>query len=134
MKLRNIWFSFFQGMLNSSFVGGYWGVPLRVGLYVTSPRRAVGFPLQSLTWVKGASPFGFIFWNTGCFLHSVRSRPLRQAVWPRAGAEAERTNGTRSPVPLPGASAVRLNYPCAVPFKRVPPLFVRQPPDRPSVS
>ncbi len=52
MKLRNIWFSFFQGMLNSSFVGGDWGVPLRVGLSVTSPRRAVGFPLQSLTWVK----------------------------------------------------------------------------------
>ena len=25
------------------------GVPLRVGLYVPSPRYAVGFPLQSLT-------------------------------------------------------------------------------------
>lgn len=134
MKLRNIWFSFFQGMLKSSFVWGYWGVPLRVGLSVTSPRRAVGFPLQSLTWVKGALPFGFIFRNMGCFLHSVRSRPLRQAVWPRADAEAERTNGTRSPVPLPGSSAVRRNFPCAVPFKRVPPLFVRQPPDRPFVS
>lgn len=89
MKLRNIWFSFFQGMLKSSFVGGYWGVPLRVGLSVTSPRRAVGFPLQSLTWVKGALPFGFIFRNMGCFLHSVRSRPLRQAAWPKPDIGAE---------------------------------------------
>ena len=31
------------------------GVPLRVGLSVASPRYAVGFPLQSLTWVKGIS-------------------------------------------------------------------------------
>lgn len=94
--------------------------PFGSGFTPPSPRRAVGFPLQSLTWVKGASPFGFIFRNTGCFLHSVRSRPLRQAAWWGAGAEAERTNGTHSPVPLPGASAVRRNFPCAVPFKRVP--------------
>ena len=94
--------------------------PFGSGFPPPSPRRAVGFPLQSLTWVKGASPFGFIFRNTGCFLHSIRSRPLRQAAWRGAGAEAERTNGTHSPAPLPGASTVRRNFPCAVPFKRVP--------------
>lgn len=31
---------------------GCLGVPLRVGLSVASPRYAVGFSLQSLTWVK----------------------------------------------------------------------------------
>ena len=31
------------------------GVPLRVGLSAASPRYAVGFSLQSLTWVKGIS-------------------------------------------------------------------------------
>lgn len=31
---------------------GCLGVPLRVGLSATSPRYAVGFSLQSLTWVK----------------------------------------------------------------------------------
>jgi len=40
-------------MLKSSSAGGCLGVPLRVGLSVASPRYAVGFPLQSLTWVKG---------------------------------------------------------------------------------
>ena len=32
-----------------------WAFPLRVGLSATSPRYAVAFPLQSLTWVKGFS-------------------------------------------------------------------------------
>lgn len=35
--------------------GGCLGVPLRVGLSAASPRYAVVFPLQSLTWVKGFS-------------------------------------------------------------------------------
>ena len=34
------------------FAGGCLGVPLRVGLSAASPRYAVGFSLQSLTWVK----------------------------------------------------------------------------------
>ena len=54
-KLRNIRSSFFQGMLKSSSAGGCLGVPLRVGLSAASPRYAVGFSLQSLTWVKGIS-------------------------------------------------------------------------------
>jgi len=91
MKLRNIWFSFFQGMLKSSFWVVIGAFPFGSGFPPSSPRRAVGFPLQSLTWVKGALPFGFIFRNMGCFLHSVRSRPLRQAAWPKPdiGAEGE---------------------------------------------
>ena len=48
-------FLFFYGMLKSSSAGGYLGVPLRVGLSAASPRYAVGFSLQSLTWVKGIS-------------------------------------------------------------------------------
>ena len=41
--------------LKAVFAGGCLGVPLRVGLSAASPRYAVGFPLQSLTWVKGIS-------------------------------------------------------------------------------
>ena len=41
--------------LKAVFAGGCLGVPLRVGLSATSPRYAVAFPLQSLTWVKGLS-------------------------------------------------------------------------------
>ena len=68
MKLRGIRSPFFQGMLKSSFCGWLLGRSPSGGLSVTSPRRAVGFPLQSLTWVKGDSPFGFISRNTGCSL------------------------------------------------------------------
>lgn len=71
----------FSRYAQKQFCGGIGAFPFGSGFPPTSPRRAVGFPLQSLTWVKGASPFGFIFRNTGCFPHSVRSRPLRQAAW-----------------------------------------------------
>ena len=80
--------------------------PFGLGFTPPSPRRAVGFPLQSLTWVKGASPFGFIPRNTGCFLHSVRSRPLRQAVWWGAGVTWKKTNRTHPSVPLPGTKFI----------------------------
>ena len=89
MKLRNIWFSFFQGMLKSSFVGGYWGVPLRVGLSVASPRYAVGFPLQSLTWVKGFSLSCAYTLAHGLSRPGVRCRPLSEAAWPKPDIGAE---------------------------------------------
>ncbi len=106
MKLRNIWFSFFQGMLKSSFVGGDWGVPLRVGLSVTSPRRAVGFLLQSLTWVKGLHLLDSFLGIRAVSPHSIRFRPLRQAAWWGAGVTWKKTNRTHPSVPLPGTKFI----------------------------
>lgn len=54
-KLRNIRSSFFKVCLKAVFADGCLGVPLRVRLSIASPRYAVGFSLQSLTWVKGIS-------------------------------------------------------------------------------
>ena len=88
-KLRNIRSSFFQGMLKSSSAGGCLGVPLRVGLSAASPRYAVGFPLQSLTWVKGLSLSCTCTLAHGLFRPGVRFRPLRQAAWPKPDIGAE---------------------------------------------
>ncbi len=75
--------------------------PFRSGFPPPSPRRAVGFPLQSLTWVKGASPFGFILRNTGCFPtasapdHSGRLHGGERAQWWKG--QTEHVRPYRSP-------------------------------------
>ncbi|MCS3129368.1 hypothetical protein NXW53_15670 [Bacteroides ovatus] len=107
-------------MLKSSFAGGCLGVPLRVGLSVTSPRYAVGFPLQSLTWVKGLSLSCACTLAHGLSRPGVCFRPFRQAAWlkPDIGTEGQ-TEHVR-PCRHTGASAVRRNFPCPVPPERVP--------------
>ena len=82
-------FLFFYGMLKSSSAGGCLGVPLRVGLSVASPRYAVGFPLQSLTWVKGFSLSCACTLAHGLSRPGVRFRPFRQAAWPKPDIGAE---------------------------------------------
>ena len=65
-------------MLKSSFCGWLFGRSPSVGLSAASPRYAVGFPLQSLTWVKGFHCLALAPWRTGCPVpasvsdHSVR--------------------------------------------------------------
>ena len=106
-------------MLKSSFAGGCLGVPLRVGLSVTSPRYAVGFPLQSLTWVKGFSLSCACTLRTGCPVPASVSDHFGR-LHGRSRTSGGRTNGTRPSVPSHGASAVRRNFPCPVPPERVP--------------
>ena len=106
-------------MLKSSSAGGYLGVPLRVGLSAASPRYAVGFPLQSLTWVKGLSLSCTCTLGTGCSVPaSVSDHSVR--LHGRSRTSGGRTNGTHPSVPSHGASAVRRNFPCPVPPERVP--------------
>ena len=71
------------------FAGGCLGVPLRVGLSVASPRYAVGFPLQSLTWVKGISLSCACTLAHGLSRPGVRFRPFREAAWPKPDIGAE---------------------------------------------
>lgn len=80
--------------------------PFGSGFPPPSPRRAVGFPLQSLTWEKGTSPFGFIFGIRAVSPHSIRFRPLRQAAWWGAGVTWKKTNRTHPSVPLPGTKFI----------------------------
>ena len=76
-----------------------------------------GFPLQSLTWVKGFSLSCAYTLAHGLSRPGVRCRPLRQAAWPKPdiGAEGQtehvrpcRHTGLRLspklPVPLPSES------------------------------
>ena len=99
-------------MLKSSSAGGCLGVPLRVGLSAASPRYAVGFPLQSLTWMKGLSL------SCTCTLASVSDHFGR--LHGRSRTSGGRTNGTHPSVPSHGASAVRRNLPCPVSPERIP--------------
>ena len=85
-------------MLKSSSAGGCLGVPLRVGLSAASPRYAVGFPLQSLTWMKGLSL------SCTCTLASVSDHFGR--LHGRSRTSGGRTNGTHPSVPSHGASAI----------------------------
>ena len=80
-------------MLKSSSAGGCLGVPLRVGLSAASPRYAVGFPLQSLTWVKGLSQSCAYTLAHGLSRPGVRFRPFRQAAWPKPDIGAEGQTG-----------------------------------------
>ena len=96
------------------FADGCLGVPLRVGLSVASPRYAVGFPLQSLTWVKGFSLSCACTLAHGLSRPGVRFRPFRQAAWPKPdiGRKDKRNTSVRA-------------------ARKSSPAFVRQPkPDR----
>ena len=81
--------------LKAAFAGGCLGVPLRVGLSAASPRYAVGFPLQSLTWVKGFSLSCAYTLAHGLSRPGVRCRPLSEAAWPKPdiGAEGQTEHG-----------------------------------------
>ena len=134
MKLRNIWFSFFQGMLKSSFVGGDWGVPLRVGLSASKSSPGCGLS----TAIPNVGERGFTFWihfsEYGLFppQHPLPTTPAGCMVGSgRRGGKDKRNTFART---VARSFGCRQNFPCAVPFKRVPSLFVRQPPDRPFVS
>lgn len=108
------------------FAGGCLGVPLRVGLSAASPRYAVGFPLQSLTWVKGLSLSCTCTLGTGCSVPaSVSDHSGR--LHGRSRTSGGRTNGTHPSVPSHGASAVCRNFPCPRPARKSSPVFVRQP-------
>jgi len=75
--------------LKAVFAGGCLGVPLRVGLSAASPRYAVGFPLQSLTWVKGLSLSCAYTLAHGLSRPGARFRPLRETAWPKPDIGAE---------------------------------------------
>ena len=119
--------------LKAVFAGGCLGVPLRVGLSVTSPRYAVGFPLQSLTWVKGLSLSCAYTLAHGLSRPGVRFRPLRQAAWPKPdiGRKDKRNTSVRTVTRGFGCSP-KLPVPRAV--RKSSPAFVRQPEaDRPLI-
>ena len=126
MKLRNIWFSFFQGMLKSSFWVVIGAFPFGSGFPPSSPRRAVGFPLQSLTWVKGLSLSCICTLAHGLFRPGVRFRPLRQAAWPKPdiGRKDKRNTSVRAVTRGFGCSP---KLPVPRPARKSSPVFVRQP-------
>lgn len=134
MKLRNIWFSFFQGMLKSSFVGGDWG---------RSPSgRAFRYKSSTGCGLSAAIPNvgerGFTFWihfsEYGLFppQHSLPTTPAGCMVGSgRRGGKDKRNTFARTVARSFGCSpklSVRR------PVQKSSPLFVRQPPDRPFVS
>ena len=117
-------------MLKSSSAGGCLGVPLRVGLSVTSPRYAVGFPLQSLTWVKGLSLSCACTLAHGLSRPGVCFRPFREAAWPKPdiGRKDIRNTSVRAATLGFGCSP---KLPVPRPARKSSPAFVRQPkPDR----
>ena len=107
-------------MLKSSFCGGCSGVPLRVGLSVASPRYAVGFPLQSLMWVKGLSLSCTCTLAHGLFRPGVRFRPLRQAAWPKPDIGAEGQTEHIRPCRHTGLRLFAETSRVSVPPERVP--------------
>ena len=112
------------------FAGGCLGVPLRVGLSAASPRYAVGFPLQSLTWVKGLSLSCTCTLAHGLSRPGVRFRPFRQAAWPKPdiGRKDKRNTSVRAVTRGFGCSP---KLPVPRPVRKSSPVFVRQPePDR----
>lgn len=122
-KLRNIRSSFFQGMLKSSSAGGCLGVPLRVGLSAASPRYAVGFPLQSLTWMKGLSL------SCTCTLASVSDHFGRLHGRSRTSGRKDKRNTSVRAVTRGFGCLPKLPVP--PPARKSSPVFVRQPePDR----
>lgn len=106
MKLRNIWFSFFKVCSIAVLLVVIVAFPFGSGFPPPSPRRAVGFPLQSLTWEKGTSPLGFIFWNTGCFPPQHPLPTTSAGCMVGSGRNVEKTNRTHPSVPLPGTKFI----------------------------
>ena len=107
-------------MLKSSSAGGCLGVPLRVGLSVASPRYAVGFPLQSLTWVKGFSLSCACTLAHGLSRPGVRFRPFRQAAWPKPDIGAEGQTAHIRPCRHTGLRLFAETSRVPVPPERVP--------------
>ena len=107
-------------MLKSSFCGGCSGVPLRVGLSVASPRYAVGFPLQSLTWVKGFSLSCAYTLAHGLSRPGVRCRPLSEAAWPKPDIGAEGQTEHIRPCRHTGLRLFAETSRAPVPSERVP--------------
>ena len=106
--------------LKAVFAGGCLGVPLRVGLSVASPRYAVGFPLQSLTWVKGLSLSCACTLAHGLSRPGVRFRPLRQAAWPKPDIGAEGQTEHIRPCRHTGLRLFAETSRAPVPSERVP--------------
>ena len=106
--------------LKAVFAGGCLGVPLRVGLSAASPRYAVGFPLQSLTWVKGLSPSCACTLVHGLSRPGVRFRPLRQAAWPKPDIGAEGQTEHIRPCRHTGLRLFAETSRAPVPSERVP--------------
>ena len=110
-----------------------WAFPLRVGLSATSPRYAVAFPLQSLTWVKGFSLSCACTLAHGLFRPGVRFRPLRQAAWPKPdiGRKDKRNTSVRA---VTRGFVCSPKLPVPRPVRKSSPAFVRQPEaDRPPI-
>lgn len=93
-----------------------------------------GFPLQSLTWVKGFSLSCAYTLAHGLSRPGVRCRPLRQAAWPKPdiGAEGQtehvrpcRHTGLRLSPKLPVPPPVRKSSPVLVrkPEADSPPIY-----------
>ena len=115
------------------FAGGCLGVPLRVGLSAASPRYAVGFPLQSLTWVKGLSLSCTCTLGTGCSVPASVSDHFGRLHWPKPdiGRKDKRNTSVRAVTRGFGCSP-KLPVPRAV--RKSSPAFVRQPEaDRPPI-
>ena len=102
------------------FAGDCLGVPLRVGLSVASPRYAVGFPLQSLTWVKGLSPSCACPLAHGLSRPGVRFRPLQQAAWPKPDIGAEGQTEHIRPCRHTGLRLFAETSRAPVPSERIP--------------
>ena len=134
MKLRNIWFSFFQGMLKSSFVGGYWGVPLRVGLYASKSSPDCGLSAA----IPNVGERGFTFWIH--FLEYGLFPPQRPLPTTPAGCMVGSGRRGGKDKRNTFARTVARSFGCSPklsvrrPVQKSSPLFVRQPPDRPFVS
>lgn len=102
------------------FAGGCLGVSLRVGLSVASPRYAVGFPLQSLTWVKGISLSCACTLAHGLSRPGVRFRPLREAAWPKPDIGAEGQTEHIRPCRHTGLRLFAETSRAPVPSERIP--------------
>ena len=102
------------------FAGDCLGVPLRGGLSAASPRYAVGFPLQSLTWMKGLSLSCTCTLAHGLFRPGVRFRPLRQAAWPKPDIGAEGQTEHVRPCRHTGLRLFAKTSRAPVPSERVP--------------
>ena len=115
-KLRNIRSSFFLWYAQKQFLRAVvWAFPF-----------GSGFPLQSLTWVKGISLSCTCTLAHGLSRPGVRFRPLRQAAWPKPdiGRKDKRNTSVRAVTRGFGCSP---KPPVPRPARKSSPAFVRQP-------